>query len=521
MLFSVLSAQSWQSRYNGPGNDEDLGYGVVADPSGNAYVTGASWGLSTSYDAATVKYGPAGESLWAVRYDGATHGPDEARGIAISGNTVAITGATSDANLFTDVLTAAYDRSGALLWSATYNGPSGGNDMGFASAVDNSGNVYVTGFAHDDSTSWDVVTIKYNSAGVRQWASSYRTDYEDFGSHITLDDAGNVYVVGSSGNPYLLTWDFVTIKYNSGGVEQWAERYNGPAGEDDEPHGIAVDNSGNVFVCGGSLDSTSGLDYVTIKYNAAGETAWVRRYNGPANSSDEANALGLDDAGNVYVTGYSQGQGTDVDYATVKYDPAGNQLWAMRYDGPASGFDEARAIAVDGGGFATVTGSSAGTGTSADYATVRYRPDGTEESAQRYNGPGNDFDEANAIVLDPTGGVIVTGSSFGSGTGNDYATLRYAAVGIEEGSRPAADGSRPATVVRNVLILQSAFCNLTSEISLLDASGRCVLTRPLGHLAAGPLSLDVSTVPPGLYFIAGRSAVSGERSALLKLIIAK
>jgi len=62
------------------------------------------------------------------------------------------------------------------------------------------------------------------------------------------------------------------------------------------------------------------LDYATIKYDSQGNELWVARYNGPGNNIDEANAIALDEAGNIYVTGVSRGDrgnGIREDYATI------------------------------------------------------------------------------------------------------------------------------------------------------------------------------------------------------------
>ena len=104
------------------------------------------------------------------------------------------------------------------------------------------------------------------------------------------------------------------------------------------------------------------------------DTAWVRRYNGPGNDRDEAYAIAVDTSGNVYVTGKSIGSGTSEDYATIKYDSSGNQRWLKRYNGPGNGWDRATAIAVGDSGYVYVTGRSTGAMGDEDYATIKYYP---------------------------------------------------------------------------------------------------------------------------------------------------
>src|SRR5438128_11400825 len=111
--------------------------------------------------------------------------------------------------------------------------------------------------------------------------------------------------------------------------------------------------------------------YSLVIVNSQVTQQWVRRYDGPAgNGIDFANAIAVDASGNVFVTGKSAGNGTNYDFATVKYNSSGVQQWAARYDGPAgNGIDYANAIVADGLGNVYVTGPSAGKGTNFDYAT--------------------------------------------------------------------------------------------------------------------------------------------------------
>ncbi|GAG38315.1 unnamed protein product [marine sediment metagenome] len=112
------------------------------------------------------------------------------------------------------------------------------------------------------------------------------------------------------------------MKYNSSGVEQWVARYNGTGNWEDYAYAIAVDDSGDVYVTGRSVGSGTFDDYVIIRYNSSGVKQWIKRYNGPVDSTDNARAIAIDGDGNVYVTGRSVGSGTGYDYTTIKYSSA-------------------------------------------------------------------------------------------------------------------------------------------------------------------------------------------------------
>lgn len=152
----------------------------------------------------------------------------------------------------------------------------------------------------------------------------------------------------------------------------WVRRYNGPGDARDASYAIAVDGSGNVYVTGFSEVAAYNSDWATIKYYPNGDTAWLRRYNGPANAGDEARDIGVDGSGNVYVTGFSGGSGTQADYTTIKYYPNGDTAWVRRYNGPTSSRDASYSIALDYFGNVYVTGGSIGSGTHRDYATIKY-----------------------------------------------------------------------------------------------------------------------------------------------------
>jgi hypothetical protein len=171
------------------------------------------------------------------------------------------------------------------------------------------------------------------------------------------------------------------------------------------------------------------MDYLTVAYSNAGAPLWTNRFNGAGSGDDYAQAIAVGGNGDVFVTGRSFG-GSSYDYATVAYSGTGVPLWTNCCDGPGNGDDSANAIAVDSSGNVFVTGAAADTGGYSDYATVAYSGAGVPLWTNCYNGPGNGYDWATAIAVDSSGGVFVTGTSKGSGTGNDYATLAYSSAGV-------------------------------------------------------------------------------------------
>jgi hypothetical protein len=463
-VFAQYVDTAWVRRYNGPGDSTDQATAVAVDGSGNVYVTGRCFDSGTYDDYVTIKYYPNGDTAWMRRYDGPANKWDMANAMAIDrSNNVYVTGYSYDNLTFNDFATIKYYPTGDTVWLRRHNGP-GLSQMAYGIGLDDSGNVYVTGVDASSGAPhpyWDFLTVKYYPNGDTGWVRIYNghDDDRDWATDIAIDGSGNVYVTGWSDGTGTENYDYATIKYYPNGDTGWARRYNGPANGSDYPMAIVADSSGNIYVTGYSSGS-NGYDYATIKYYPNGDTAWVRRYNGPENDNDQARDIAIDGSGNVYVTGYSWGGATQNDYATIKYDSTGNEVWVKRYNGIRDWYDAAYAIAVDGSGNVYVTGDdSYEGGTYDDYATIKYKPNGDTAWVRNYNGPGSFTDIPSDIVVDASGNVYVTGASVGSGSDFDYATIKY----IQYDSIPFAPAVNYVTGINP----QSVFCaDLDGDVDL-------------------------------------------------------
>jgi hypothetical protein len=253
--------------------------------------------------------------------------------------------------------------------------------------------------------------------GMEEWV--YIKDLPDDGISqaidIEVDEQGYVYVAGDRAPQVSFSLlDFSTIKLDSDGNEIWSAVYDGPGHDIDQAINVDVDADGYVYVTGRSYGAGTLDDICTIKYDPNGNEVWVRRYDGPANGTDQGAAIEVNDAGEVIVGGMVESAGTDWDSIVIKYDADGNEIWTAVYDGPAGGEDDIsgkNGMVIDEQGNIYVTGKSEGIGTEYEFCTIKYNPDGGEEWVTRYDGPVSGFydDPQAGIALDSDGNVFVSG----------------------------------------------------------------------------------------------------------------
>jgi hypothetical protein len=261
--------------------------------------------------------------------------------------------------------------------------------------------------------------------------------------------------------------DYVTIKYDFYGNEEWVATYNGTGNGDDVAKSIKY-VGGNVYVTGTSTGSGTSNDIVTIAYSSSGRQLWVARYDDGSN--DNGNDIAVDSRKGVYVTGVIGNN----KFATIKYDNStGSQIWTNNSENgegnsigifrrPCSGdapcynietfatgkdgsyaktigYDENGnilsgwpvtnyssssfvSLGIDGNENIFVTGSSG-----SNYLTVKYSSNGTQIWAYFYHHNSGLEHNSRAIKVDGYGNAFVTGTVYFSvyPTPAYYTTIKY------------------------------------------------------------------------------------------------
>lgn len=271
-------------------------------------------------------------------------------------------------------------------WERSADNPeTSGVIEGVAVTTDANGFIYVVAREQNAYGGQEIATIKYDQNGTFVWKRNFRDEFYDYAvaRAISVDTDGTVFVAGYANNANS-DLDFVTIKYNAAGVEQWARRFN------DEFFAVAnaVTPIGNGHVVTAGYVN---FVYVMVEYDAAGNLLSTKRELGTG-----INAIGRDALGNIYVTGFGGSS-----YLTIKYDSLLNKTWERPYSHSSSEFDSFMTVDADGNlyiaGFADFPEGTFP-------AVIKYDTNGNLLWSKKY---GTNFWRFNSISHDPEGNVYV------------------------------------------------------------------------------------------------------------------
>jgi len=371
------------------------------------------------------------------------------------------------------------------IW-ATYYGDTGW-DVGWDICTDNNGNLYVTGYTYSynfpiqtlpgayNQTTYgggesDAFILKFNSSGVRLWATFYGGNDDEIGFSITTDSSNNLYVTGYTNSTNFPTQsltgaynqttygggdrDAFILKFNSSGVRLWATYYGGSDLE--YGYSMITDNNDNLYVTGPTYSSdfpTQTLpgaynqttiggqsDVFILKFSSSCKRLWVTYYGGYG--YDRGCYTITDNNDNLYVTGFAGSSdfptqtlpgaynqttfGGKSDIFILKFSSSGARLWSTYYG--KSEIDVAYSMIVDNSNNLYVTGETESYdfplqtlpgaynqttfGGFFDVFILKFNSSGIRLWATFYGG--SDYENGFSIFADSTNNLYVTGTTYSS-----------------------------------------------------------------------------------------------------------
>ncbi len=355
------------------GSIDDYGYAIAVDGSGNAYVTGIT--QSTNFP---------------ILNQYQTNQPS--------------------VDMFVTKIDTTKSGIASLVYS-TYLGGIGSIEKGYAIATDNSGYAYVAGFTdspdfpllnqyqsyqgYGDAFLTKIDTTRSGSASLVYSTCLGGNNHAEYIYGIAVDGSGNAYVTGYVAGPnfpilnqyqtFQAGYDAFVTKLDttkSGNASLIYSTYLG-GNSSEFGQGIAVDNSGKVYVTG-SVDSTNfptlnpyqqtcqgyrDVFVTKLDTTESGNASLLYSTYLGGSTYDDGYAIAVDNSGNAYVTGITIG----TDFPTLNQfqtDQAGQDAFVTKIDTMQSGTaslvystylggnsnDQSWGIAVDNSGNAYVTG---------------------------------------------------------------------------------------------------------------------------------------------------------------------
>jgi hypothetical protein len=298
-----------------------------------------------------------------------------------------------------------------------------GNDAGNKLAIDNSGNIYVTGLVGAR-----ISTAKYDAEGNIVWRKKFAgIAAEDNVAGIELDGQSNCYIGGYTEGAFGVFY-FLFIKYNSATGDSVFVKVSQKQSQAFE---FAKDSENNFYVAGDYLDLSVSNDYNfnIIKYNTSGNVVWSRVYE--AGNSAAIRSVSTDLQGNVYFTGDVFSTSSFL-CNTLKYNSDGEIQWTASANlfvgGPSPlGKD---LISHDSQGNVYVAGYRfINNQFREDLVLLKYSPAGAFLWERRFSNEGRNED-IGSMLIDNNGDIVVSGSSYDPSNANDdLLTLKYNASG--------------------------------------------------------------------------------------------
>lgn len=220
--------------------------------------------------------------------------------------------------------------------------------------------------------------------------------------------------------------DLFIVKYDNRGDTVWYRDFNSSGSNNDYATGIALDPSGNIFVCGVTDNGTSDdFDVLIMKLNSSGTFLWQHSYGSSYNKNDIAVALKADGIGNVYVLVNSESDTNMTDILVLKYTSAGSILHDERFDMaglPDIGVDIDMKPGMNHKFW--VAGASAETTNEWEYIILDFDSSLGLNALIRDTIPGNSYNQPYAFTRDSHGSFYVTGKSSSNGINYDIRTIK-------------------------------------------------------------------------------------------------
>jgi uncharacterized delta-60 repeat protein len=480
--FGFAQTERWVYRYDGPANNADVAYALVYGQDHNIYAAGKIYGSTTSDDFAVISVDTAGNENWVYTYWAPSGDIARAITYGLDGNIYAA-GKIYQSGENNNFIVVSLNPSGDTNWVYLYDGADHGNDEANSIVYGLDNNIYATGFSIASADA-DLIVISLSSAGDTNWVFRYPGPGggAENGNSIVFGADSNLYVAGYSTSASY--FDFIIMSLSTDGDTNWVYRYDGPLSGYDRGYAITYGTDDNIYASGYAAGIGTSYDFTVISLTHTATERWVYDYDGPGSSDDESYALVYGSDGNIYAAGYSEGSASSADFTVISIAGGGAERWIYRYNGPGDDWEEAYSIAYGADGNVYAAGYNALIDGSYNFIVTNLDKDtGDENWVYEYDGPGNDDDLANAIVCGDDGNLYAAGHSTGSGTASDFTIISLAGEsGIEEDqTKPSLQPlfSVASFFRENILLQFSEPSQKPLEINLYDVCGRCVYEKTL------------------------------------------